>query len=490
MNRHAASPQFLDALVSRLGAAHVLTEAADMAAHLVEERGLYRGTALAVVRPRDTAEVAFAVGECARAGVPVVAQSGNTGLTGGGVPYGGVVLSLSRLDRIREIDAVNATVTAEAGCILKNVQEAASAADCLFPLSLASEGSCRIGGNIATNAGGTGVLRYGNTRDLVLGLEVVLADGRVWNGLKGLRKDNAGYDLKNLFVGSEGTLGIVTAAVLKLFPRPKARATAFVGCASARAALALFERLRQGAGDALTAFEYMNRFGLEVVLKHASGTVRPLAGDHDTYVLIELSSPQAEADLAATLETILGAAIEDGSVDDATIGASEAQNAALWRLREQLSDVQRHEGGSIKHDVSVPVSRVADFIETASAACEAAMPALRVCAFGHVGDGNIHFNLSQPVGMDKAAFLAEWERFNRIVHDIVAAMNGSIAAEHGIGLIKRDELLLYKDPVAVELMRTLKRALDPQNILNPGKVVAVTDDAPPALPHAQPPSSS
>ena len=480
----------LDTLASRLGAAHVLTEAADMAAHLVEERGLYRGTALAVVRPRDTAEVAFVVGECARAGVPVVAQSGNTGLTGGGVPYGGVVLSLSRLDRIREIDAVNATVTAEAGCILKNVQEAASAADCLFPLSLASEGSCRIGGNIATNAGGTGVLRYGNTRDLVLGLEVVLADGRVWNGLKGLRKDNAGYDLKNLFVGSEGTLGIVTAAVLKLFPRPKARATAFVGCASARAALALFERLRQGAGDALTAFEYMNRFGLDIVLKHASGTVRPLAGDHDTYVLIELSSPQAEADLAATLETILGAAIEDGSIDDATIGASEAQNAALWRLREQLSDVQRHEGGSIKHDVSVPVSRVADFIETASAACEAAMPALRVCAFGHVGDGNIHFNLSQPVGMDKAAFLAEWERFNRIVHDIVAAMNGSIAAEHGIGLIKRDELLLYKDPVAVELMRTLKRALDPQNILNPGKVVAVTDDAPPALPHAQPPSSS
>jgi FAD/FMN-containing dehydrogenase len=484
MTVHTSPLQLLDTLVSRLGAAHVLTAAADMAGHLVEERGLYRGTALAVVRPRDTAEVAFAVGECARAGVPVVAQSGNTGLTGGGVPYGGVVLSLGRLDRIREVDAVNATMTVEAGCILKNVQEAASAADCFFPLSLASEGSCRIGGNIATNAGGTGVLRYGNTRDLVLGLEVVLADGRVWNGLKGLRKDNAGYDMKNLFIGSEGTLGIVTAAVLKLFPKPKARATAFVGCASARAALALFERLRQGAGDTLTAFEYMNRFGLAVVLRHASGTVRPLAGDHDAYVLIELSSPQAEADLAATLETILGAAIEQGLVEDATIGASEAQNAALWRLREQLSDVQRHEGGSIKHDVSVPVSRVADFIETASAACEAAMPALRVCAFGHVGDGNIHFNLSQPVGMDKAAFLAEWERFNRIVHDIVAVMDGSIAAEHGIGLIKRDELLLYKDPVAVELMRTLKRALDPGNILNPGKVVAVTDDAPPALPHS------
>jgi FAD/FMN-containing dehydrogenase len=393
-------------------------------------------------------------------------------------------LSLARLDRIREVDPVNATITVEAGCILKNVQEAASAVDCLFPLSLAAEGSCRIGGNISTNAGGTGVLRYGNTRDLVLGLEVVLADGRVWNGLKGLRKDNSGYDLKNLFIGSEGTLGIVTAAVLKLFPKPKARATSFAGCASARAALALFERLRQGAGDALTAFEYMNRFGLDIVLKHASGTMRPLASEHHSYALIELSSPQAGAELEVTLESLLGQAIEGGVIADATIGASEAQNAALWRLRDQLSEVQRFEGGSIKHDVSVPVSRVADFIEAASAACEAAMPDVRVCAFGHVGDGNIHFNLSQPVGMDKAAFLAEWERFNRIVHDIVAAMDGSISAEHGIGLVKRDELLLYKDPVAVELMRTLKTALDPNNILNPGKVVAVTDDVPPALPHA------
>jgi FAD/FMN-containing dehydrogenase len=481
MNQHASS-EFLDTLAARLGAAHVLTAPADMAGYLVEERGLYLGTALAVVRPRDTAEVAFVLGECAKAGVPVVAQSGNTGLTGGGTPYGGIVLSLARLDRVREIDPINATMIVEAGCILRNVQEAASAADCLFPLSLAAEGSCRIGGNIATNAGGTGVLRYGNTRDLVLGLEVVLADGRVWNGLKGLRKDNTGYDLKNLFVGSEGTLGIVTAAVLKLFPKPKARATAFVGCASARQALALFERLRRSAGDALTAFEYINRFGIDIVLKHAHGAVRPLAGGHHSYVLIELSSPQEGADLSGILETALGAAVEEGLVEDATIGASERQNAALWLLRDQLSEVQRHEGGSIKHDVSVPVSRVADFIEAASAACEAAMPGLRVCAFGHVGDGNIHFNLSQPVGMDKAAFLAEWERFNRIVHDIVAAMGGSISAEHGIGLIKRDELLLYKDPVAIDLMRVLKRALDPQNILNPGKVVAVGENLPPALP--------
>jgi FAD/FMN-containing dehydrogenase len=484
INAPGAPADLVERLATRLGAAHVLTAEHDIAPYLVEERGLYRGEALAVVRPRDTAEAAFVVAECARAGVPVVAQSGNTGLTGGGVPYGGIVLALARLDRIREIDAVNATMTVEAGCILKTVQEAASAAGCLFPLSLAAEGSCRIGGNIATNAGGTGVLRYGTTRDLVLGLEVVLADGRVWNGLKGLRKDNSGYDLKNLFIGSEGTLGIVTAAVLKLFPKPKARATAFLGCASARAALAAFDRLRQGAGDALTAFEYMNRFGLDIVLKHAGGAVRPLKGDHHSYALAELSSPQAGAELDVALESILGAAIEDGAIEDATIGASEAQNAALWRLREELSDVQRFEGGSIKHDVSVPVSRVADFIEAAGAACEAAMRDIRVCAFGHVGDGNIHFNLSQPVGMDKAAFLAEWERFNRIVHDIVAGMGGSIAAEHGIGLIKRDELVLYKDPVAVDLMRTLKKALDPHDILNPGKVIAIGDDAPPALPHA------
>src|SRR5215204_1676774 len=448
MTIHAPPPQFLDSLASRIGRAHVLTEPADMAGHLVEERGLYRGTALAVVRPRDTAEVAFVVSECARAGVPVVAQSGNTGLTGGGVPYGGIVLSLARLDRVREVDAVNATMTVEAGCILKTVQEAAAAADCLFPLSLASEGSCRIGGNISTNAGGTGVLRYGNTRDLVLGLEVVLADGRIWNGLKSLRKDNSGYDLKHLFVGSEGTLGIITAAVLKLFPKPHAKTTAFIACPTARSALDTFARLRQGAGDTLTAFELLPRFAIDIVMKHGRGAVRPLAGDHAWYALVELSSPDREADLQGRLETVLGGAIEAGLVEDATIGASEAQNQALWHLREALSEAQGAEGGSIKHDVSVPVSRVADFIETASAACEAEMPALRVCAFGHVGDGNINFKIAQPLGMDRAAFLGEWERFNRIVHDIVASMNRSIAAEHGIGLIKRDELPRYKDPVA------------------------------------------
>jgi FAD/FMN-containing dehydrogenase len=304
----------------------------------------------------------------------------------------------------------------------------------------------------------------------------------VWSGLKGLRKDNSGYDLKNLFIGSEGTLGVITAAVLKLFPKPEARVTAFVGCASPHHALQAFDRLRASAGDTLTAFEYMPRFGLEMVLEHAPGATRPLAAAYPAHALIELSSPDPRAPLTEELEVVLAQAIEDGVLDDATIAASEAQYKGLWYLRESMSEVQGREGGSIKHDVSVPVSGVAEFIDCATAACEAAMPEVRVCAFGHVGDGNIHFNLSQPVGMEEAAFLGRWERFNRIVHDIVAAMGGSIAAEHGIGLIKRDELLLYKDPVAIDLMRTLKRALDPENILNPGKVVALADNAPPALP--------
>jgi FAD/FMN-containing dehydrogenase len=475
-------PVLLDILSTRLGGQHVIRDAASMENYLVEERKLYRGTALAVVRPGSTEEVAFVVRECAKAGLAIVPQGGNTGLVGGGVPHKGIVLSLARLDRIREIDPFNATITVEAGCILKAVQGEAEKADCLFPLSLASEGSCRIGGNIATNAGGVNVLRYGNTRDLVLGLEVVLADGRIWNGLKGLRKDNMGYDLKNLFIGSEGTLGVITAAVLRLFPRPKSRTVAFIGCASPHAALDLFDRLRRRTGDQLTAFEFMPRFALEIVLKHAPGAVPPLSGEHEAYALIELSSPDPAIDLRERAEAVLGEALEAGIVEDAVIAASEAQGDALWHLRESLSHVQRLEGGSIKHDVAVPVSRVADFIVTATRACETALPGVRVCAFGHFGDGNIHFNLSQPVAMEKAAFLAQWKRFNRIVHDIVHGMNGSISAEHGVGLIKRDELVLYKDPVALDLMRTLKSALDPQNILNPGKVLALEAELPPALP--------
>ncbi|MBZ6078336.1 FAD-binding oxidoreductase [Microvirga puerhi] len=476
MDIHAgANRAFIEGLKDRLGPAFVLTEAADLDAFLTETRGLYRGQALAVVRPKDRDEVAFVMRECAEHGIPVVPQGGNTGLVGGGVPAGGIVLSLTRLDQVRDLDPVNATITVEAGCILKAVQDAADQAGYLFPLSLASEGSCRIGGNLATNAGGTAVLRYGNMRELTLGLEVVLADGRVWNGLKGLRKDNTGYDLKDLFIGSEGTLGIITAAVLKLFPKLQVRVTAFVGCASAERALTLFHQLREAAGDQLTAFEYLPDFGLEIVLKHRPSSVRPLSGRHHSYALIELSSPQRDADLQGRLETILGQALEQDLIEDATLGTSEAQSQGLWSLRESLSEVQRLEGGSIKHDVAVPVSRVAEFIETATRACEAAMPGIRVCAFGHFGDGNVHFNLSQPVDMDKNAFLAQWERFNRIVHDIVHRMDGSIAAEHGVGLIKRGELLLYKDPVALDLMHALKKTLDPHNLLNPGKVLETGD---------------
>ncbi|PXW51814.1 FAD-binding oxidoreductase [Methylobacterium sp. B4] len=479
----SASPgSLLAALAERLGARHVRTDPAELAPHLVESRGLYRGHALAVVTPGTTEEVAFAVRACAAARVPVVAQGGNTGLVGGGVPFGGIVLSLSRLTRLRAVDPLGATMTVEAGMILADVQAAAEAAGMLFPLSWAAEGTARIGGGLATNAGGLAVLAYGNARDLVLGLEVVLADGRVWNGLKALRKNNAGYDLKHLFVGSEGTLGIITAATLKLFPRPLSKTVGFVGLPSARAALALFERLRAGADRGLTAFEYMPRFGLEMVLRHGIGVRPPLAGSHAAYALVELSSPRPGADTRADLEALLAEAMEAGLVEDAAIGGSAAQDAALWRLRESLPEVQKAEGGSIKHDVSVPLSRLADFLEEATAACEAEMPGLRPCPFGHFGDGNIHFNLTQPVGMERAAFLAQWGRFNGIVHTIVERMGGSIAAEHGIGLIKRDELARTADPVGFDLMRRLKAALDPHDLLNPGKVVALSDDPPPALP--------
>lgn len=463
--------QLLAALSQRLGARYVLTEAPAMAAYLTEQRGLYQGEALAVVRPGSVDEVAFVVTACRKHRVPIVPQGGNTGLAGGAVAQGGIVLALGRLNRIRALDPVNFTMTVEAGCILQTVQAAAARADRLFPLSLAAEGSCQIGGNLATNAGGTNVLHYGNARELVLGLEVVLADGRIWHGLSGLRKDNTGYALKDLFIGSEGTLGIITAAVLKLFPKPRKQQLALIGCASASHALQLFERLQAGAGDALTGFEYMSRFSLELVLQHIDGVRQPLPAEHNAYALVELSSPDADANLAARLEAVLAAALEASEIEDAAMASSEVQNQAFWQLRESVSEAQTREGGSIKHDVSVPVSRVADFIETASTACEQAMPGLRVCAFGHFGDGNIHFNLSQPLAMDKAEFLQHWGAFNRIVHDIVAAMGGSISAEHGIGLLKREELRRYKDPVALDLMRSLKQALDPANLLNPGKVV-------------------
>jgi D-lactate dehydrogenase (cytochrome) len=469
-----AANEALDKLKKIVGPRGWIADPIDMEPFLVEERGLYRGRARMVVRPASTAEVSDIVKVCAEAGLAIVPQSGNTGLVGGQVPHDHgeeIVVNLGRMNRIRATDPLNYTITVEAGCILAAVQKAAADADRLFPLSLGAEGTCQIGGNLSTNAGGIAVLRYGMARDLVLGLEVVLPDGRVWDGLRSLRKDNTGYDLKQLFIGAEGTLGIITAAVLKLFPRPGSVETAFVAVRDPAAAIELLARSRAGTGDAITAFELISRQALDMVLKHIPGTSDPLVNRHSWYVLIEASSGDASGGLRGALEGVLAEAVEAGLVADATLAASGEQTKALWRLRDSITESQKPEGGSIKHDVSVPVSKVPEFIARASAACEAALPGIRVVAFGHAGDGNIHFNLSQPVGADRAQYLARWEEFNRIVHDIVAALDGSISAEHGIGRLKRDELVHYKPAMAIELMRMIKRTFDPKGIMNPGKVV-------------------
>jgi D-lactate dehydrogenase (cytochrome) len=453
-----------------VGERYAITDPREQQPYLTELRGLYHGHTPMVLRPGTVAEVAAILKLADVTGTPIVPQGGNTGLVGGQIPHDGeLVLSLTRLDRIREVDPTSNTMTCEAGVVLAKAQEAAAAADRLFPLSLAAEGSCTIGGNLASNAGGTAVLAYGNARDLVLGLEVVLADGRVWNGLSKLKKDNTGYDLKNLFVGAEGTLGVITAGVLKLYPRPRAVETAFVGLASPAAALALFGLVGELAGGTVTSFELMSRLSVEFALRHGPGCRDPLGAPHPWYVLVELSSQAAG--LRGTLEELLAAGADGGQVDDATIAASLDQAKSFWHLRNMLSDVQKAEGGSIKHDVSVPVAAVPDFIAAASAAVEAMIPGCRQAAFGHLGDGNVHFNVSQPVGADAAAYLARWDEMSTRVNGIVAALGGSISAEHGIGYLKRDVLPDVKDKVALDLMRALKRTLDPNNILNPGKVL-------------------
>ncbi|WP_454455657.1 FAD-binding oxidoreductase [Thauera phenylacetica] len=457
-----------------VGAANVLEAEADMAPFLSDWRGRYHGRARAVVRPSDTAEVAAVVAACAQAGVAMVPQGGNTGLCGGATPLAdgaAVVISLVRLNRIRALDADNDTLTVEAGCTLAAVQEAAQAAGRLFPLSLASEGSCRIGGNLSTNAGGVQVLRYGNIRDLVLGLEVVLPDGRVWEGLRGLRKDNTGYDLKQLFIGAEGTLGIVTAAVLKLFPAIRSRATAWVAVPDPRAAVRLLGMLRAACGDRVSAFEIVGRAALGLVLRHIPGARDPLAGAPAWTVLVELSDPALDASLDDQLQAVLGEALAQGLAGDAAVAASGAQAQALWALREDISEAQRIEGVSIKHDVSVPVSRIPEFLERAGAALAARWPDVRVVAFGHIGDGNLHYNLSKPAADDNAAFIARTAEVNRIVHDLVCELGGSISAEHGLGQLKREEVLRYKPALEMELMRRVKQAFDPAGLMNPGKVL-------------------
>ncbi|MFO1154017.1 MAG: FAD-binding oxidoreductase [Rhodospirillales bacterium] len=460
-----------DALIGIVGESGWIDDAERLAPFLIDERKRYRGHCAGVVRPAATGEVAAVVRVCAHHRIPISIQGGNTGLVGGAVPAGGIILSTSRLNRVRAIDAVNRTITAEAGVILSDLQAAAETVDALFPLSLAAEGSCQIGGNLSTNAGGVAVLRYGNARSLVLGLEVVLADGRIWDGLKGLRKDNTGYDLKQLFLGSEGTLGIITAAVLRLFPRPRVSETVIAAVNDAEAAVALFHHAGHGLGDALSAFELIPRIALDFCLRHVPGLVDPFPSPHPFYALMTLTSQRPDDPLRTAVETMLAAALEDGIVTDAVIAASTAQADALWRLRESIPQGQKPEGGSIKNDVSVPISQVASFISRATATCEAALPGIRVVPFGHIGDGNIHFNLSQPVGMEAAAFLALWDKMEHLVSDIAQGMGGSFSAEHGIGRMKRDALGRYKSDVELSLMRSLKQTFDPGNILNPGKVV-------------------
>jgi len=456
-----------------LGERHVLTAVGDLAPYCTDWRGRYAGNALCVALPGNTEEVAAVVAACAASGIAMVPQGGNTGLCGGATPVGGeVVVNLRRMNRIRAIDADNNSITVEAGCTLHAVQEAAQEADRLFPLSLAAEGSATIGGNLSTNAGGVQVLRYGNARELTLGLEVVLADGRIWNGLRALRKDNTGYDLKHLFIGAEGTLGLITAATLKLFPRPRTHATAWAAVPDPAAAVRLLGRLRDAAGDNVTAFELVGRPALDLVLKHIPNARDPLAGKPAWQVLIELSgSGDIRDDLAAILEQALHRAAEDGMVDDAALAASEAQTAALWALRENVSEAQKIEGVSIKHDIAVPVSRIAEFIVRADAALLAAFPALRIVCFGHIGDGNLHYNQSRPDAQSNAEFIAQTGAVNRIVHDLVHELGGSISAEHGLGQLKREEIKRYKSETEMDMMRAVKQALDPRGLMNPGKLL-------------------
>ncbi|WP_322996669.1 FAD-binding oxidoreductase [Castellaniella sp.] len=468
--------EHLDALRAAVGASQVLT-GADAQAYEVDWRERYRGRALAVVRPGSTAEVAAVVRYCAHAGLPVIPQGGNTGLCGGATPDDSgqaVIVSLQRLNQIRSIDTDNDTMDVEAGCILQSVQQAARDVGRLFPLSLAAEGSCTIGGNLATNAGGTQVLRYGNMRELTLGLEVVTAQGEIWHGLRGLRKDNTGYNLRDLYIGSEGTLGIITAATLKLHPLPVARCTALLALDSIETAIAVLGRARAGLGPSLTGFELMAGNCLQAVVRCFPQQRLPFSGpsaDLPWYALLEISDSESEAHARERFEVVVGDAIEAGEVQDAVIAESMAQSHALWHLRESIPLAEKETGKSIKHDVSVPVSRMAEFVEQTNAALQAAFPGIVNVIFGHLGDGNLHYNVARGANWAEGQLLAHQEDVYALVHARVHAVGGSISAEHGVGQLKRDALPHYKDPVEMALMRRVKDALDPSGMMNPGKVL-------------------
>ena len=465
---------FLGACRALLGDAHVISDEAGMAPYLRDWRGRFTGRALAVLRPADTEQVSAIVKLCVDARIPMVPQGGNTGLVLGSVPDASgtaVVLSLARMQTVRKVDAVNRTMTVDAGVILQNAQEAAAEQGCLFPLSLAAEGSCTIGGNLSTNAGGTGVLRYGNTRELCLGLEVVTPQGDIWSGLRGLRKDNTGYDLRDLFIGAEGTLGVITAAVMKLYPAPRARVTALAAVESPRAALALLAIAQSHASAMLTGFELMSAMCIGLVTKHFPQLRYPFAAQHPQLVLLELSDSESEQHARAIFEKMMEAAFEAGVVTDAVVAESVQQSRDFWNLREHIPLAQVEEGKNIKHDIAVPISRVADFIETTDALLQDAYPGARMVTFGHLGDGNLHYNVSPPVGVDHEQFLSHQAAINLIVHNSVHAHNGSISAEHGLGQLKREENRRYKSEVELAMMRAIKTAMDPQGLMNPGKVV-------------------
>jgi FAD/FMN-containing dehydrogenase len=442
---------------------------AEIAPHLEEWRSKYTGSSPLLLKPASSEEVCAVMALCHDSGTPVVPQGGNTGLVGAQIPFHGeVLLSLQRLNQIRRVDAKDASLVAEAGVVLATAQKAADDAGLMLALSLASEGTTMIGGLISSNAGGVNVLRYGMMREQVLGLEVVLADGRKLDLLRSLRKDNTGYDLKQLFIGAEGTLGIITAAAIKLFPKPEESATAFVAVPDVHAATTLLSILQHHTNGLLNAFELMSRNGMELVLDHIEGAKDPLSAPSPWYVLCEASGIKG---IAAVFERALEQALEDGAASDAAIASSEAQRAALWRLRESMSEAQKHEGPSLKHDVSVPVSAAAEFIAAAITAVTKAEPMARAVPFGHLGDGNLHFNFQMARGGDKAAYLARWDEIQLIVHDLVHRFGGSFSAEHGVGIMKRAAMKRYKSPAEVEVMRALKHTLDPSNILNPGKLI-------------------